>query len=235
MSKGVLTIGLTALLSLPLISGASVLTGVLNTTGTATLSSGGISFLNNELFINGPAGAQEGDFTSLAGSTGSIQNISPATPGSVNVPNFVTFALDPNISITLAFIMPGFDGSAGCTVTPSAAGQICTPSGSPLNLQNTSGSSSTGSFDVQGTEYDSLTGDSVAVTGVFTLPFSHQNYQQILATLAAGGSDTTSFAGQFSTDGPIIPGSPVPEPSTLIALILAFGTMGIARFRTTRE
>jgi hypothetical protein len=228
MTKRTVFFGFLGMLSMGFTANAGVITGVLNFTGTANISLRTIGFLNNDFFINSPAGAQQGGFAALAGSAGTIQNITdpPFPTGPLDVPMFMTFDLAPNISITLTFLLPGIDGSAGCTATPPAAGQQCTPNTpdeSPFNLQNTSATSATASFNIIGTEVDSITGDTIGVTGAFSTQFTSMNYQEVLGTVLSGGTVTTAFAGQLAT---------TPEPSTLIELSLGLGIVGIsAAFR----
>jgi len=226
MTKGALALGFLAVISMPLAARADLLEGVLNITGTADLSATGVTFLGDEFSVNGPAAAQQGDFISLAGTTGTIEDLTEPVSSVLNVPDFITFAAEPNISITLTSLYAGFDGAAGCTVSPAAPGQICTPPLSPLNFQNTFAGGSTVSFGLAGTEVDSITGNTTPIIGQFTLPFANQNFQQLLATIASGGTVTTSFAAQFATP----PVSNVPEPSTLIVLMVVLGAMvGISR------
>jgi hypothetical protein len=234
MTKSVLTLGVVAILCAPLAAKADVITGVLNTSGTVDISTGSISFLGNELVITSPASAQQGGFSTLAGSTGTIQNLA-STAGAENVPDFITFALDPNISITLTSLFAGIDGSAGCSASPPAAGQVCTPTGSSLDLQNTGSTSSTLSFNVAGVEHDSVTGDSVAINGEFSIALASENYQQVLSTIAGGGTASSTFAGQFATSGPIIQGSPVPEPSTLFLLMIGIAGIAVVRSKSSRS
>jgi hypothetical protein len=231
MTKTLLALGFAAALSMPLAARADVLQGVLNATGTAVFTQDGITFLDNILFVNGPAGAQQGDFTSLAGTTGTIQNVSTNAPGVTNIPDFITFSAVPNISITLTDLFAGFDGSAGCTAAP-APGQICTPTGTALNFQNTSPVSSSATFSVAGVEYDSATGQNIAVNGLFTLPVAGETYQQLLSTIGTGGTETSSFSAQIFTEGSVNP-SPTPEPSTLIFLTGGLAAVVIGRRRIT--
>jgi PEP-CTERM motif len=222
MTKGALALGVIAILSMPLASRADLLDGVLTISGTAELSENDIAFGNGQFVINSMA--QQGGFTALAGTDGIIQSIvnPPYAPGVVfPTPDFITFDLAPNITITLLVLNPGFDGTAGCTLTPAAAGQLCTPGGSALNFQNTSATSSSLSFGVSGIEVDSLTDTSTDITGLFTLPFVSESFQSVLATINAGGTATTSFSAQFTTLQPTTPA--VPEPSTLVGLIAGLG------------
>jgi len=224
MTNKILTLGLTALVCLPLGARASLIEGVLNFTGTANISLGDIAFEGNSFNINSPANTQQGGFMALAGTTGTIDDITnpPDATGPVTpVPDFITFMAAPNISITFTFLDPGIDGAAGCADATPAAGQECTPNfpaQSPFNLQNTSASSSTASFNIEGFEIDSSTNETVAITGAFTTPFSNQSFQSLLSTVINGGTVTTPFSAEFST---------VPEPSTWTELMLGIGGVGL--------
>jgi len=220
MTKNLLILTLLIGTGIPATARADLLFGVLNVTGTAQVSLGNVGFLANQLFINSPAAAQQGGFTALAGTTATIQNLKnpPDATGPLNVPNFITFTSAPNLSITLTFLLPGIDGAAGCSATPPAAGQQCTPNTpnqSPFNLFNTSATSSTASFNILGLEVDSITGKSTPITGAFSQPFTNMNYQQILATIAGGGTVTTAFGAQFATTAP--------EPDSLMLMAIGLG------------
>ena len=227
MTKNVLALGFIAIVSLPVAARASLLTGELNFTGSATISFASIAFDDGNIFNINPADTQMGSFAVLGGTDGSIDNITNPPDGTgvpLNVPDFITFAAAPNISITLTDLLPGIDGAAGCTDTPPASGQQCTPdtpAQSPFNLENTSATSSTASFNILGIEVDSLTGDTIPITGAFTTPFTSMNFQQLLAeVLTPGGSITTSFSGEIAT---VV----VPEPSAFVELLTGILALGI--------
>jgi hypothetical protein len=228
MTKNVLALGFIAIVSLPVAARASLLTGELNFTGSATISFASIAFDDGNIFNINPADTQMGSFAVLGGTDGSIDNITnppDATGVPLNVPDFITFAAAPNISITLTDLLPGIDGAAGCADTPPASGQQCTPdtpAQSPFNLENTSATSSTASFNILGIEVDSLTGDTIPITGAFTTPFTSMNFQQLLAEVATpGGSITTSFSGEIATV------AVAPEPTTFIDLLTGIIALGI--------
>lgn len=234
MTKSGLTLSFLAILSIPYAANAALITGVLNFTGTAQISTsvstpGSIVFVDNTFNVNPGAGSQTGGFVVLEGTDGTIANITNP-PDATDVPldqPFMTFDLAPNITITLTFLMSGIDGVAGCTDATPAAGQVCTPAPpitpdvSPFNLQNTSATSSSASFDILGVEHDSLTDTNIGVTGSFTDPSTAMSYQAILGFIEGGGTFTTAFAGQIATDT-------TPEPSTLIELMMGVGLVGIS-------
>jgi hypothetical protein len=230
MKKNIFVLSLLGVMSIPLTASASLITGVLNFTGAANISLGSIAFVDNEFGITSPGFTQQGGFVPLAGTAGVIQNITdpPDATGPVNVPDFITFddPLYSNISITLTYVFPGIDGAAGCFDTPPAANQECTPNlpdQSPVNLENLSATSSSATLEVLGLEEDSLTNTSIPIAGTFTAPFSSMNFQQILADVYGGGTITTSFSAEFNTND--VPS--VPEPGTLLQLMIGAGVAGI--------
>jgi hypothetical protein len=242
MRKSILAFAFLAVLGVPLASTASTISGVLSVTGTIEISNDSIAFGSNQFSVTSPASSQQGGFTALAGTTGNIGNITnpPYATGVIfPTPDFMTFAIVPNITFTLLELEPGTAGAAGCTSTPPAAGQMCTPSlpsQSPFNLFNLSATSSIATFSILGVEVDSLTDTSTPVTGVFTVPLAGENFQTILATIAGGGTVSSSFAAQFTTDTSSVP--PVPEPGTLSMMaigMLAIGMLELVWFRRTRN
>src|SRR5271170_7920083 len=100
MTRSVLALGFVAVLSVPLAARADLLTGELNFTGSATISSGSIAFDDSNVFSINPADTQIGSFAVLGGTNGSIQNITNPPDTVLDVPDFITFAAAPNISIT---------------------------------------------------------------------------------------------------------------------------------------
>ena len=238
MTKSVLMLSFLAMASMPFAAQASLITGTVAITGgvvvtSTTIMPGDIMFANNSFTLT-PALTQVGGFVALAGTSGTIQNITsppdqtdPPDTTNLNVTDFMTFAAAPNITFTLNFLLAGFDGAAGCTATPPAAGQVCTPNApdqSPFNLQNLSTSSSSASFQFLGTEVDSSTGQTIGITGTFTTPFTTLNFQQVLAEVAAGTPVVTSFSADITT----VAATTTPEPSTLLEFIMGFGLVGLS-------
>ncbi len=226
--KRIATINFMAFMMISLTAKASIITGVLNITGTANLSTGVIAFGTGNVFtINSPASSQQGGFMALAGTNGMIADIT-SPPGSLNVPDFMTFNAAPNISITLTLLDPGIDGTAGCSASPAAGGQVCTPSQSALDFQNTSASTGTATFDISGLEHDSSTGNTVAISGVFTIPLN-ESFQQLLTTIGTGGTVTSSFSGSLATE--TSPPPSVPEPGTWTSIAIGAAGMFLLRLR----
>jgi len=230
MTKSILTLSVLALVGMPFAAQASFITGVLNITGTANISLGAVSFVDNDFLVNSPASSQQGGFMALEGTTGTIDNITNppevTTPPSSfpPVPDFITFAAAPNITFTFTVLVAGTDGSAGCAAAIPAAGQVCTPDlpdQSPFNLQNTSTSTSSASFTIDGLEVDSTNpGVTIPVIGTFTTPFTTMNFQQLLSDVEAGDTITTPFSAQFAV-------SATPEPSSLFELMMGIGLVGV--------
>ena len=236
MRKSILAFAFLAVLGIPMAATADTITGTLSVSGTILISNDSIAFAGP--LSLGPA--QQGGFTALAGTTGTIHNITnpPYASGVIfPTPDFITFSVAPNISITLLELEPGVDGAAGCTSTPPAAGQICTPNApfpSPFNLRNLSSTSSILSFSILGTEVDSLTDSNIPVSGLFNIQLPDESFQSVLAIVAGGGTITSSFDAQITTDTSSAPS--VPEPGTLATMaigILAIGMLELVWFRRT--
>jgi hypothetical protein len=157
-----------------------------------------------------------------------INNPPYATGVIFATPNFLTFSIAPNISVTLLELVAGTDTAAQCFLAP-APGQNCTPNTpnmAPYNLNNTAGGGSTASFVVFGNEVDSLTSTSIPIVGVFTAQFSTP-YQTLLNTVNTGGTVSTSYSASFTTVAP--------EPGTAVSLALgAFGLAGLINFQRRR-
>jgi len=228
MTKSILTLSVLAMVGMPFAAQASFITGVLNITGEVNITLGSLAFVNND-WTGDPL--QQGGFTVLANTTGTIDNINnppevTTPPGSfAPVADFMTTAV-PNITFTLTDLRMGIDGAAGCSALPPAAGQVCTPNlpdQSPFNLQNLSGSSSSASFIIDGLEVDSLTGLSTPFIGTFTTPFVLQNFQTVLLDVEEGATLTESFSAQIA-----VPPSGTPEPSSLLELIMGIGLVGVS-------
>jgi hypothetical protein len=163
--------------------------------------------------------ASNGSFAGIVNSTVTVADLSTVAepPGTtVSVP-FITFSAEPGWAITLTEVEPGVDGTAGCTLAP-APGQICSPAGSPFNLQNEAAGQVSVSFSFLGTATDGSGTGTSAVAGTFFTTFSDTNYQTILADLADGDAVVSNAEATIGV-------TPVPEPSSLTMLLLGTGLL----------
>jgi len=196
---------------------ASPISGTVNINGSVGVTGSLIDF---QLPIGGPNGAfivgdtgNTGSFAGLAGTTGSILDLNVAAQpvgSSFLLPGFITFAAMPNIRFDLTSIAAGTFPGTQCAAAP-AAGQICTPAGSPFNLSNSSATSSTENFSVSGNVVNRETGELSTFTGIFTTQFPNQSFQDLLSVLSAGGTVNSTYSASFSAT--VTPAG-VPEPST---------------------
>lgn len=211
---------------------ATPISGVLNIFGDVQVSApGGVGYIDFLPPVGGPTGdftvssllSQDGDFEALALTPGKIKDLDQgAQPIGVPilVTEFLTFGADSDIVFDLTFINPGSFGVGDC-FTIAAAGQTCTPPGSPFNLSNQTANQSVASFSVRGNVRRVSTGELSDFVMTFTTQFSDQSYQQLLSTITTGGTVEASFSGEANVI--------VPEPGTasLLAasgLLTAFAT-----------
>lgn len=229
-------IGMAALTVLSLfcaVSDAAIISGNVNGTGSLVLTSGVVTFTNagpigGGIFVVDPSST--GFWASLANTTATLQPLSAAVepPGvPLNVPNWIKFNAAPTVSGTLNLVLPGLYTAAACGAAP-AAGQSCTPPGTPFNLTNLTATSSFESFGLQGTVVDtSSPGQTSAFSALFTFQYPDRNFQNILATAAGGGALPTTYSASFTTTpNPGNPGTSVPEPATIS--LMGLGLVAVA-------
>lgn len=215
------------------------ITGTLNISGSVAVSATTIDWLPSGTGVGSfsvDEFTQEGYFATgtLPGSGGTSRDlVNPGGGGSdvvgspfntsspFTAPAFLTFAADPNVVFHLQFINPGVFSSAGCTAAPAAAGQTCTPDlppgfgDSPFNMSNTTATSSAVTFQVGGQVENLMTGELSPFIGTYSTQFVSRNFQQLLATINAGGSVSATYSANFIVG--------VPEPGTW--LTMGFGSL----------
>lgn len=197
-----------------------------NIAGTITITKTGISWTGNEspftadTSIIGPGAS--GLYAGLDGTNVTIEPVPDSDPvGSLfSGQLFLGFSAAPGLSaLDLNFISPGILGAAGCTSSPPAAGETCTPAGSPLNFLNTSAASTSVLFTLNGQTADG----SGAWQGDFSTQFS-ESYQALLAGIAGGGSASNTYSATFTVT---TEASPVPEPSAIPVSLLGIGLLAL--------
>lgn len=210
--------GLLLVTMLASVSQAALINGTLNITGDVRVTGTEIDFLP----VGGGDGqfavtnTQTGSFVPLANTTGTATDLDiTVQPVGVAFPelDFLTFAAQPGLIFRLNFIEPGVFGAAGC-LPPPAAGQTCTPPGSPFNLINVGLNASTASFRVRGTVTDGSMSPISTFTGTYTTQFDNQNLQSVLATLNSAGEVRASYSANFTVTA-------IPEPGTISLAVVA--------------
>lgn len=209
---------------------AALITGTLNTTGSARVTADTIDFLplaGGDGNFNIPADDEgTGDFVGLSSGEvdGSILDLMlPGDPVGVlfSKPGFMTFVSFPGLSFELTFIAPGVNGACGAAT--------CTPPGSPFNLQNIT-TGSTASFSISGNVTDGI-GPTSVFTGTFTTQFDNLTYQQVLAQFEDQGFVQASYSAQFT----VKPSGSVPEiPEPASIFLFGAGILGIGLIKRRR-
>jgi hypothetical protein len=178
---------------------ATPVTGKLSVRGAVAFSATTIDFLpaggGTGGFVVGDAATLSGDFVALAGTAGSLSDL---TFGSFPT-TFATFAANPDIVFKITSIGPGVFASAACTAAP-AAGQTCSPTGSPFDLVNTT-AGCTLTFIVSGTVTRVSTGEITDFAGTFTTQLAGSSYQAFLAAVASGTVDA-EYSADFNVTAP---------------------------------
>jgi hypothetical protein len=212
---------------------AAIIGGVLNITGSVAVSADALDFLPGGGGVGDFAVdpfTQTGDFVPLAGTTGEAADLNSATEPvgvPISLPNFLTFAANPNLTFTLTFIRPGIFSPAACA-DPPAAGQVCTPPGSQFNLNNLTSDSSTATFAVRGFVSDGSSDPVSPFEGTFSTQFTNNSYQELLGTIGAGGSVQATYSANFIV-------TPIPEPGTVSMLVLGGLMMAVPMIRRRRS
>ncbi len=204
----------------PAFAGSINDSGVLNIAGSVEISFGSIDFYpigggNGTFSIFAP---ETGIFGPLMGSTGTIKDLNNSTEPvgtTVNVPDFMTFVGAPNLELTLTELPAGTFSSSSCGL-PAAAGQTCTPPGTPYDLTNQTATSSTASFTVDGYLTDTNNpGVQTAFTGIFTTQFEDMSLQQVVAAIEGGQTVDASYSATFTAVSP----TATPEPASMLTML----------------
>ncbi len=232
----------------PLCATAATINGGLHFSGDATITTDMSG--NGTLTFDPVAGFSytftidfgSGDFSSLTGGGSEVDLnavSAPVNTPDLNILDFLTFVNDPGVSFTLEEVKAGIDGTAGCAAGPDLdnVGAVCSPAGTPYNLQDISGPPppgspfiSTASFVVTGFIYDGVTDTPATIS--FSATDIQKSFEQILYDQENGTPDTITYGAQ------LLSGNATPEPATsslmLGAGLLLAGTLFRNRHRRTR-
>lgn len=223
-----------AALLLPTLANASTITGTLAIGSlnvvliSAPGGNGTIQFTpvgGDDFVVN----ASTGTFLAAVGLNGKVTSSITQSGNPINttvvVDNWLTIDSPSTLSFQLQQVVGGIDGSAGCAA--GGVGAVCTPPGSPFNLQNISGGSSTAAFQVIGAFTNDGGVTYTPYSGTFQTTFNGMTYEALLNQIAGiGGPATpvqTSWSATFTPD--------TPEPGTIGLMITGLGLLASSRFR----
>lgn len=163
------------------------------------------------------------------GATGTILDLNAATDVFPLV-DFMTFASAPGLHFDLSTLGPG-PTNTGCAATLDVNAPACAVfSGSPFILQATATGTSV-TLSATGIARDASSTTSTW-SGAYTTQIAGVTPAQIQATILRGGSETSTYSGDFVIN---VSSSPVPEPGTVGTMLL--GGLGLAAgcFRRKRN
>ena len=159
----------------------------------------------------------EGSFSGLTLTAGTLLDLTnpPALVGvPINIPNFLTAAVQPTWDFTLTYIAPGEGTNAGCLDGDPSTN--CTPTGSPFTIVDV-GSNALVSLVMSGTVTD-LVGPVSQWEGIYSTQFTGESAASILAELGRLGFVESSYSAEVVADT-----TAVPEP--LSGLLLGSGLL----------
>jgi hypothetical protein len=162
-----------------------------------------------------------------SGQTGSIKDLT--APTTFPVLNFMTFAAAPGLSFDLSSLGPGPSNTV-CSSTLNPNGAPCSVfAGSPFTLTPTATGTSV-ALSATGIARDGTTPNSTWI-GAYTTQISGVTPAQIQATILGGGSETSTYSGDFT----ITAGSTVPEPATIGTMLGGLLLVAGGLFRRGRK
>lgn len=234
--------------SIPFCASATTINNALHFSGDVTISTdtntgnGTLTFDNvtgqNYTFTIDAASGSLGGLTG-GGTAKTIGSISAPINTPVNIPDFLTFANNPNLSFTLTYVFGGIDGPGGCSANSAVfvPGNTCSPSGTPYNLQDLDSTlgnkTSSASFVVEGILVDGNSQAPASIT--FSSADTGESLEQILNDQEHGISDTITFGAQLIAGTVTMPSVAEPATSSLMlgAGLVLVGCMFRNRNRRT--
>jgi hypothetical protein len=213
--------------------GATTISGTFDLTGSVTLTPTTFTWTSNGGTANQATivanSDLSGSFVALGGTTVTIADLNSAVEpvGTLFADqNFINFLAAPTFpSLLIDYIAVGTGGAAGCTATPPAGGQTCTPAGSPFTFTNASEKIGTTTVIVSSVQFDfsGVTSDGQSSWGgIFTTQFN-EPYQSVLTNIEAG-SDTSAYSDSNLVITETT--TTTPEPGTLV--LFGSGLLGVA-------
>lgn len=130
------------------------------------------------------------------------------------VANFMTFASAPTLHFDLSSLGPGPANTTCASAFDPNAASCAVFAGSPFILQSTATGTSV-TLSARGTARDSSSTTSTWI-GAYTTQIAGLTPAQIQATILAGGSEQSTYSGDFS----ITVNAAVPEPATISSMVL---------------
>lgn len=207
--------------------------------------SGLITVTTNTITWNSDASGNASDMFTFSNGTGSFAGVPNSTQESIvnldtgTEPVASTFTAVPFMTIAgvgalnINYIYQGVYSSSGCTTTPAAPGQTCTPNQfaaggkSPFSFTNNpppDAPTSSAQFVFAG-----VTSDGAQWNAIFTTQFSVP-FQTVLAAFQNGGSGQVPNV-TYSANVTV---SPVPEPSSIGMFGAGLGLLAFAGFSRRR-